>query len=105
MAAHGRRPPDDQPPASSHRGPAAAADAGRPAESPEPSPDAVTLQDALLRLPTDQRVVVLLHHVADLAVEDIARELEIPLGTVKSRLSRGRATLKALLGEEVTDHA
>jgi RNA polymerase sigma-70 factor (ECF subfamily) len=73
--------------------------------SPEPSPDAVTLQDALLRLPTDQRVVVLLHHVADLPVEDIARELEVPLGTVKSRLSRGRAALKALLGEEVTDHA
>lgn len=71
----------------------------------EPSPDGVTLQEALLRLPADQRVVVLLHHVLDLPLDEVARELGVPIGTAKSRLSRGRNALKALLGSEVTDHA
>ena len=79
--------------------------AGRQQHPLEPSPDGVTLQDALLKLPPDQRAVVLLHHVLDLPLEQVARELDLPVGTVKSRLSRGRATLKALLGTEVADHA
>jgi RNA polymerase sigma-70 factor (sigma-E family) len=72
---------------------------------PEPSPDGVTLQEALLRLPPDQRAVLLLHHVLDLPLEQVSRELDVPIGTVKSRLFRGRATLKTLLGSEVADHA
>jgi RNA polymerase sigma-70 factor (sigma-E family) len=78
--------------------------AGRTQHADEPSPDGVTVHDALLRLPPDQRAVVLLHHVADLPLEQIARDLELPLGTVKSRLSRGRQALKNLLDVEVPDN-
>jgi RNA polymerase sigma-70 factor (ECF subfamily) len=42
---------------------------------------------------------VVLHHVADLGTAEIARQLGIPEGTVKSRLSRGRARLAGLLDE------
>lgn len=70
-----------------------------------PSPDGIALQEALLALPPDQRAVILLHHVLDLPVDQVARELDLPVGTVKSRLSRGRAALKTLLGTEMIDHA
>lgn len=65
----------------------------------------MTVHEALQRLPVDQRSVVLMHHVLDLPLEQVARELDVPIGTVKSRLSRGRSTLKTLLGSEVIDHA
>jgi RNA polymerase sigma-70 factor (ECF subfamily) len=48
---------------------------------------------ALRRLPLAQREVLVLHYVAELAVERIAVELRLPVGTVKSRLARGRAAL------------
>ena len=59
--------------------------------------------EALRSLPAEQRVVVALHHLADLPVADIAQELGLPPGTVKSRLSRGREALARALGnhEEV----
>ena len=52
----------------------------------------------------------MLHHLADLGVAEIAAELGIPEGTVKSRLSRARARLAELLDEgsderEEPDHA
>jgi DNA-directed RNA polymerase specialized sigma24 family protein len=40
-----------------------------------------------------------------LELDQIARELNVPVGTVKSRLSRARATLAPLLREDVDDHA
>jgi len=46
------------------------------------------------RLPTDQREVLLLAAVEELKYEEIALALEIPLGTVMSRLSRARAKLR-----------
>jgi RNA polymerase sigma-70 factor (sigma-E family) len=48
---------------------------------------------ALRSLPMEQRRVVVLHHLAGLKVGEIAAELRIPSGTVKSRLARGRRTL------------
>jgi RNA polymerase sigma-70 factor (ECF subfamily) len=48
---------------------------------------------ALRRLPLAQREVLVLHYVAELAVEQVAAELRVPVGTVKSRLARGRAAL------------
>jgi RNA polymerase sigma-70 factor (ECF subfamily) len=51
------------------------------------------LLTALDRLPADQRRAVVLHHVCDLSVADIAAETGAPEGTVKARLSRGRAAL------------
>ena len=64
------------------------------------SEEAVDVQRALRSLPAEQRRAVVLHHVACLPVEAIARETGVPVGTVKSRLSRGRAALAAHLGEE-----
>ncbi len=43
--------------------------------------------------------MLVLHDVHDLAYEDIAETLGIPVGTVKSRLHRGRVALAAELGE------
>jgi RNA polymerase sigma-70 factor (ECF subfamily) len=54
---------------------------------------------ALGSLPMPHRAVLMLHHGLDLPVETVARELQIPVGTVKSRLSRGRAALAPLLRE------
>ena len=56
--------------------------------------------DALRRLPENLRVVLVLHYLADRQVHQIADELGIAEGTVKSRLSRGRAAMATLLGEE-----
>jgi RNA polymerase sigma-70 factor (ECF subfamily) len=60
--------------------------------------------EALRSLPEDQRQVVALHHLADLSVLDIAHELDLPEGTVKSRLSRGREALAQALADEEVDH-
>ena len=55
--------------------------------------------EALRRLPESLRIVLVLHYLADRQVHQIAAELEIAEGTVKSRLSRGREALAVLLGE------
>lgn len=68
--------------------------------------DHVAIVTALSRLDPSQREVVVLHHLADLSTAEIAAELGIPEGTVKSRLSRGRVRLAELLDEkEVPRHA
>lgn len=66
---------------------------------------AVAISAALDALPVSQRAVVILHHVMDLPVEQVASELRVPVGTVKSRLSRARAALAPLLNEyeEITN--
>jgi RNA polymerase sigma factor (sigma-70 family) len=65
----------------------------------EVGPHHVALVEALARLDPDSRLVVVLHHVADLGTAQIAVDLGIPEGTVKSRLSRARARLAGLLDE------
>lgn len=55
------------------------------------------LMVALDHLPEDHRSVLLLVGVEDLSYEEVARVLSIPIGTVMSRLSRGRQRLRALL--------
>ncbi|MBO9520713.1 MAG: SigE family RNA polymerase sigma factor [Nocardioidaceae bacterium] len=57
----------------------------------------VALVAALRRLPEKQRQALVLHHLCDLPVHAVARETGVPEGTVKARLSRGRAALAALL--------
>ena len=71
----------------------------RLAEPPDlPGIDAnVEVVDALRRLPENQRVVLVLHYFADRQVHQIAEELGIADGTVKSRLSRGRDALAEML--------
>jgi RNA polymerase sigma-70 factor (ECF subfamily) len=60
----------------------------------------IVLLQALRNLPAGQREVIALHHLADLTVEQVAETLGLPTGTVKARLSRGRAVLSTLLVEE-----
>ncbi|MEU5895428.1 MULTISPECIES: SigE family RNA polymerase sigma factor [Streptomyces] len=64
---------------------------------PGPGPERTALVQALRTLPEAQRTAVVLHHLCDLSVEQVASETGSPVGTVKARLSRGRAALAAQL--------
>ncbi|MEJ7629093.1 MAG: SigE family RNA polymerase sigma factor [Nocardioidaceae bacterium] len=66
----------------------------------EPGIDRPALVSALAQLPPDQRQALVLYHLCDLSVADVAAETAVPIGTVKARLSRGRATLGELLKDE-----
>jgi RNA polymerase sigma-70 factor (ECF subfamily) len=55
---------------------------------------------AIGTLPLPQRIVVVLYYVNDLSIIEIADILEIPQGTVKSRLHYGRKTLKKIIGSQ-----
>ncbi|CAG4903423.1 RNA polymerase sigma factor [Paraburkholderia gardini] len=55
------------------------------------------LDFALQRLPDDQREVVLLVGLEEMSYADVALALGVPIGTVMSRLSRGRERLRALM--------
>jgi RNA polymerase sigma-70 factor, ECF subfamily len=68
-----------------------------PAPVPEISPDTVALVAALKTLPERQRVVMVLHYLADQPIDQIAAELRCPVGSVKAWLFRGRAALTVLL--------
>lgn len=58
------------------------------------------LQRALLRLTTEQREALVLFHQQEWPIALIAQHLDMPVGTVKSHLHRGRRRLRALLLEE-----
>jgi len=58
------------------------------------------LAGALGRVPEEQRAVLLLVGLEQFTYEEAARMLDIPIGTVMSRLSRGRERLRVLLGGE-----
>ncbi|MBV1849890.1 SigE family RNA polymerase sigma factor [Catellatospora sp. NEAU-YM18] len=64
-----------------------------------PDPEHVALVAALRGLPADQRQAIVLHHLVDLPVNDVAREMGVPVGTVKSWLARGRAELAVRLAD------
>jgi RNA polymerase sigma-70 factor, ECF subfamily len=53
---------------------------------------------ALAQVPEDFRVALVLADVQDLAYEEIARILDVPVGTVKSRVHRGRVALARAMG-------
>jgi RNA polymerase sigma factor (sigma-70 family) len=77
-----------------------------PTPEAEVGPEHVALVDALAKLDLPHRTVVVLYYLADRSVPDIARELGIPTGTVKTRLARSRELLAPLLSEpEEADHA
>jgi len=67
---------------------------------PEPSAvsdDLTELRDAILALPENLRVPVMLHYMEGYKTDEIAQMLRIPTGTVRSRLRRARTLLKNLL--------
>jgi RNA polymerase sigma-70 factor (ECF subfamily) len=78
---------------------------GPPPPAPQVSVEALDLLEALRTLPIRQRQVLVLHHLVGMPVEEVARTLSLPSGTVKSALARGRRALAGLLGdlEEVLD--
>lgn len=51
------------------------------------------VREAVLTLSTDHKAVIVMHHFQGMEVNDIARILKVPTGTVKSRLARGRDQL------------
>ena len=55
------------------------------------------VQNAINSLPEYQRIIVTLYHTQNLSYEDIAEVLQLPIGTVKSRLNRARLALKEKL--------
>ena len=57
------------------------------------------LQEALGRLPANFKEVILLCDVEEMRYQEIADLLEIPLGTVMSRIARGRKLLRGMLAE------
>jgi len=62
--------------------------------------DALVLRDldrAIVRLPDEQREVLLLVTLEDMSYDDVARTLGIPIGTVMSRLSRAREKMRAMV--------
>ncbi len=59
--------------------------------------DLMSVQSAMAKLPEDQRTAVSLVLVEGLSYKDAAEVLDIPIGTLTSRLARGREALQALL--------
>ena len=58
------------------------------------------IQAALLELPADQRLAVVMCDIQGFAYEDIAEAMRTSVGTVKSRIARGREKLRRLLATE-----
>lgn len=67
------------------------------------SADAV-LADALRAVPAEQRAVLVLRHIEDLPLDEVARVLDLPVGTVKSRAARGTQRLRAELALRGYEH-
>lgn len=74
---------------------------GPPESVPEPGTETVEVVAALRRLPEEQRLALALYYLAGLPVKEVAAETGVPAGTVKARLSRGRAALARLLAAQV----
>lgn len=55
------------------------------------------IQEALLKLPEVYREMVILRDIQEMSYEEIAEMMDISIGTVKSRINRGRAQLQELL--------
>lgn len=77
-------------------------DLGPPApDHADAAADTIDVARALREIPDDYRIVLVLADVRDLPYEEIARVLDIPIGTVKSRVHRGRIALGRAMGVDV----
>ena len=61
--------------------------------------EALSVQDALARLPEEQRSAVALVLIEGLSYKEAAHVMQVPIGTLTSRLARGREALQGMLGE------
>jgi RNA polymerase sigma-70 factor (ECF subfamily) len=71
---------------------------GRGAEEPARLEETWDVQDALRTVSPERRQAMVLHDLCGYSVEQVAADTGVPVGTVKSRLSRGRADLARALG-------
>lgn len=69
-------------------------DSPTPHEVVEGRERTAALQKAVASLPEYQRIMIVMFHVDGLAYEEIAESLQLPIGTVKSRLNRARLALR-----------
>ncbi len=76
---------------------------GPPMSAPAPGEDTVALVAALRRLPGPQRQAIVLHHLLDVPIAQIAIETGVAVGTLKARLARGRTALAAMLETQVQE--
>lgn len=72
----------------------------RTEDHPSPDENTIVLVAALRELPAAQRRALVLHHLAGLPVAEVAQVEGCPTGTIKARLSRGRAALADLLRDD-----
>lgn|SRR5699024_6079348 len=70
---------------------------GPTSEPAAPGDDRMTVVAALRRLGPEVRETIALHYLADLSIDEIARQTGSPPGTVKARLHRGRHQLATIL--------
>lgn len=76
---------------------------GPPPVVADRAPEHLALLAALRQLPEGQRYALALHYFVDLPVDEVARTLNVSVGTVKSRLARGRQALALLLSADTAD--
>lgn len=74
-----------------------AADVARPEDEVESLELQDTIQKEILKLPEKYRTVIVLKYIKELQLQEISNILDIPLGTVKTRIHRGREALKKQL--------
>ena len=58
------------------------------------------LKDSINNLDSDLKIIVILYYYEDMSIKDISESLNVPQGTIKSRLSRARIKLKEMLSIE-----
>ncbi|MEX1295108.1 MAG: RNA polymerase sigma factor [Candidatus Limnocylindrales bacterium] len=66
----------------------------------EPVLDRDELERAFRDLPVEQRAAIVLHHYVGMPVESVAQALDIPAGTVRSRIHRGMNTVRGTMRAE-----
>lgn len=74
-----------------------------PPPAEEPGPDRIAIIEALRQVPAEQRRAIVLYHLCDLTVAQIAAETRAAEGTVKARLARGRTALASYLSDNAPE--
>jgi RNA polymerase sigma-70 factor (ECF subfamily) len=69
------------------------------ADAAQSAAELLSVQEAMARLPEEQRTAVALVLIEGLSYKEAAHVMEVPIGTLTSRLARGREALQTMLGE------